>query len=67
MVKSKGKEKRGRGRPPVEVVQVLVRLRLDEIAALDQWISAQGLPITRPMAIRALVRQGTGMERGKKR
>ncbi len=56
------------GRPPVHAKPINVRLRPDEIAALDRWIEAQGgLPLSRPSAIRLLVRVGAGMERGKKR
>jgi len=66
MVKNKVKEKRGR--PRVYAQPIMVRLRPDEVEALNRWIEGQGgLPLSRPSAIRLLVRMGTGMERGKKR
>ena len=51
----------------MEAVPVSVRLRAEEIVALDQWISDQGIPLSRPTAIRAIVRQATGIAGRKKR
>lgn len=34
-----------------------VRLQPDQLAALDQWIAAQGEPLSRPKAIRMLLAQ----------
>jgi hypothetical protein len=36
---------------------VQVRLQPDQMAALDNWISAQDAPLTRPQAIRRLIQQ----------
>lgn len=47
-------QKRGRGRPPIPAVSILVRVPLPELAALDRWIADQPKPPTRPVALRRL-------------
>lgn len=60
-------QKKSRGRPPtprgaVEGVQISVRLSDAEVAQLDAWIAEQreqlGLDLSRPAAIRALIKTG---------
>jgi hypothetical protein len=66
IVKSLKSSKKKMGRPRVDALPVMVRLRPDEVAALDRWIETHDLPISRPLAIRMLVRAGTGIERKKR-
>lgn len=49
--KRKGPAPTGKGTP------VMVRLQPEQLAALDAWIERRELPVTRPEAIRALLRQ----------
>lgn len=47
--------RRGRGRPPVPGVAILVRVPLPELAVLDRWIAEQPKPTpSRPVALRRL-------------
>jgi hypothetical protein len=46
------------GRPPVNAVPVLVRVPPAELEPIDNWISKQKEPISRPEAIRRLVELG---------
>jgi hypothetical protein len=48
-------KKRGRGRPPVGAIPVLVRLLPEQLASLDRWRGAQVDSPGRPEAIRRLV------------
>jgi hypothetical protein len=48
-------KKRGRGRPPKDIVPVLVRLPVSQADALDVWRAGQDDKPTRPEAIRRLV------------
>jgi hypothetical protein len=47
----------GRGRPKVGATAVTVRLPPDDLAILDQWIASQPAPLTRPEALRQLMRK----------
>jgi len=48
--------KKRRGPAPTGVGTLVgVRLQPDPLAAIDDWIAAQGMPMTRPEAIRAMV------------
>jgi hypothetical protein len=49
------RKKKGRGRPRIDAIPVNVRFPPAELAALDRWISAFGVPISRPEAVRRLV------------
>ena len=49
-------EKR-RGRPATNAKPVLVRLAPVDLTALDEWITAQAVPLSRPEAVRLLLRQ----------
>lgn len=54
-------EKRGRGRPRVPAVAIMVRVPLAELAALDRWIEDQPKPApSRPVALRRLAVLGRG-------
>ncbi|MCL2429910.1 MAG: hypothetical protein FWD12_11815 [Alphaproteobacteria bacterium] len=62
-VQAKVQEKRGPGRPSTggRGIGVLVRFPPAEEAALealDEWIAAQEVPLTRPEAIRLLIARG---------
>ena len=46
---------RGRGRPPTESVRMILRLRPDDLAALDAWIAAQPDAPSRQDAIRRMI------------
>ncbi|MCW1844139.1 ribbon-helix-helix domain-containing protein [Prosthecomicrobium hirschii] len=48
--------RKGRGRPRVDATQLSVRLPPDQLAALDQWIAATGRNMTRPEALREILR-----------
>lgn len=51
--------KKSRGRPAVGVgTPVMVRLRPEEEQAIDAWIADQKGRVTRPQAIRELIRLG---------
>ena len=52
--KKRGPKATGWGTP------VLVRLQPADLSALDTWISRQEAPLSRPEAIRVLVRQALG-------
>ena len=59
-------KKRGRGRPKVGAIPVMVRLLPDQAQKLDQWRKRQPEKPGRPEAIRRLIDQGlagTGRER----
>jgi hypothetical protein len=47
--------KNSRGRPKVDSEAVNVRMPRELIGKLDAWIAKQGMPFTRPEAIRAIV------------
>lgn len=54
-----------RGRPPKppgerRAETILLRLTSAELAALDRWIQAQAEPMTRPEAVRRLIRATSG-------
>jgi len=55
--------KRKPGRPPVGSTLVGVRVPPDELADIDDWAARQKEPLTRPEAIRTLVRRGLGRGR----
>ena len=55
--------RRKRGRPPVDAVPVLVRLPREQVNRIDQWRTrAEGVPPSRPEAIRRLVEIGAHCE-----
>jgi hypothetical protein len=59
MKKSINVIKKGRGRPATgQGTLVGVRLQPDDLSELDDWISEQDEPFTRPEAIRRLVEMG---------
>ncbi|MEE2917011.1 MAG: CopG family transcriptional regulator [Pseudomonadota bacterium] len=49
--------KNPRGRPRVDSEPVNVRLVREDLSALDAWIAANAPDLTRPEAIRRLMRQ----------
>jgi len=55
------------GRPRVYAQPIMVRLRPEELDALDRWIEGHGGVLSRPLAIRALIREATSISGGKKR
>jgi hypothetical protein len=57
--KKLGRPATGRGVP------VQVRMPLDELKALDEWIKADGGLLSRPQAIRRLVKLGLTAKPGK--
>lgn len=62
MVKAVGQDtmapKKRRGPLPTGIgTSINVRLQPSQLAALDKWISAQPEPVTRPEAIRAILKQ----------
>ena len=46
------------GRPRTDATPVMVRLQPSDLAALDAYIAQQAEPLTRPEAIRQLIRAG---------
>jgi hypothetical protein len=50
-------KKRGRGRPRVDATPVNTRFPPDELDDLDAWMSKQDEELSRPEAVRRLVRQ----------
>jgi hypothetical protein len=42
---------------------VMVRLQPDQLAALDAWIAAQDVTVSRPEAIRAILQEKAGEDR----
>jgi hypothetical protein len=46
---------RKRGRPATGASSIHLRIEPDQLAALDHWIQAQGDPMSRPEAIRAIL------------
>ncbi len=61
--KSSKSSKKKMGRPRVYAQPIMVRLRPEELAALDQWIEAKGGVLSRPLAIRALIREMVGRKK----
>jgi len=52
-------EKKRRGPAPTgQGLPIQVRLQPTDLAALDAWIAAQGEPLTRPEAIRRILKAG---------
>ena len=51
-------KKRGRGRPKVGAIPVMVRLLPDQVARLDRWRGGLAGSPGRPEAIRRLLEQG---------
>ncbi len=67
IAKSRKSSQKKMGRPRVNALPIMVRLRPEELAALDKWIEAHSGVLSRPLAIRVLIQQATGMKERKKR
>lgn len=57
-MKSKSRKRLSRGRPRIGATPVQVRMPPTDLAALDHWIGKAVNPLTRPEAIRLLVKRG---------
>ena len=56
-------KKRGRGRPSTDSTPLLVRLLPMDIEELDAWIARQAEPMTRPQAIRHVLREWLAVQK----
>lgn len=57
-------KKRGRGRPTKDTLPIMVRVSRDEARSIDAFIAQEGAPfITRPEAIRRLIKKALEVER----
>jgi hypothetical protein len=48
--------KSARGRPAVNATPITVRVPPGQLAKLDEWIAAQGIAISRPEAVRRILK-----------
>jgi len=53
-------KKRGRGRPRVDATPVNTRFPPDELDVLDAWMSKQKEEMSRPEAVRRIVKDALG-------
>jgi Arc/MetJ-type ribon-helix-helix transcriptional regulator len=49
--------KSARGRPAVNATPITVRVPPEQLAKLDAWIAAQGSLISRPEAVRRILKE----------
>ena len=63
ILKTQASKKNKGGRPPTHATPVMVRLMPEDGDAIDRWMASQRMPMSRPEAIRRLLRSHPDLKR----